>query len=52
LRAAGFELVYFNTRLRLEAGRQWGIAGHFEDGERFYVAGKRGRPEPQKRPIK
>lgn len=52
LRAAGFELIYFNTRLRLEAGRKWGFAGHFEDGERFYVAGKRGGPGPQKRPTR
>lgn len=48
LRGAGFELLYFNTRLRLEAGRGWGLAGHFEDGERFYVAGKRGETGPQK----
>ncbi|MCC7263858.1 MAG: class I SAM-dependent methyltransferase [Candidatus Latescibacteria bacterium] len=48
LRATGFELLYFNTRLRLEAGRPWGMAGHFEDGERFYVAAKSGGPGPQK----
>jgi ubiquinone/menaquinone biosynthesis C-methylase UbiE len=40
LRKAGFELVYFNTRLRLEEGRRWGFPGHFEDGERFYVGRK------------
>lgn len=51
LRAAGFELVYFNTRQRLEMGKEWGIAGNFEDGERFYVAQKRGVPAPQKRPT-
>ncbi|MBI2503541.1 MAG: class I SAM-dependent methyltransferase [Candidatus Latescibacteria bacterium] len=51
LRAQGFELVYFNTRQRLETRREWGFPGHFEDGERFYVARKRGAPVPQKRPI-
>jgi 2-polyprenyl-3-methyl-5-hydroxy-6-metoxy-1,4-benzoquinol methylase len=49
LRAAGFELVYFNTRQRLEARKAWGLAGHLEDGERFYVARKRGASARQKR---
>jgi SAM-dependent methyltransferase len=52
LAAAGFELIYFNTRLRLEAGREWGFGGHFEDGERFYVAAKRGAAEPRERPMR
>ncbi len=51
LRMAGFELVYFNTRQRLETRKKWGIAGNFEDGERFYVASKRGIPALQERPI-
>lgn len=50
LRGAGFEVVYFNTRQRLETGKEWGVAGNFEDGERFYVASKRGVPAPQERP--
>jgi len=37
---AGFRLLYFNTRKRLEAGREFGFTGHFEDGERFYVGQK------------
>jgi len=41
LRKSGFELIYFNTRRRLETGKAWGWSGIFEDGERFYVAGKR-----------
>ncbi len=41
LRESGFELVYFNTRGRIESARRWGgWRGHFEDGERFYVAEK------------
>ena len=40
LRQTGFEVVYFNTRKRLEKGSQWGFPGQFEDGERFYVARK------------
>ena len=35
--ANGLETVYFNTRLRIESGRDFGFVGHFEDGERFYV---------------
>ncbi len=41
VKRVGFELKYFNSRLRLEAGREWGIGGHFEDRERFYVAMKK-----------
>ncbi len=48
LRGAGFQLVYFNTRRRIEAGRAWGMGGHLEDGERFYVADKSGGTGPQK----
>jgi len=48
LREVGFKLVYFNTRQRLESGRGWGMGGHFEDGERFYVAAKSGGTGPQK----
>lgn len=40
LRESGFELVYFNTRGRIESARKWAWRGHFEDGERFYVAEK------------
>ena len=40
LRQTGFGVVYFNTRKRLENGYKWGFPGHFEDGERFYVARK------------
>ena len=40
LRDSGFDLVYFNTRKRLESGRDFGFLGHFEDGERFYVGQK------------
>jgi len=41
LRAAGLELIYFNTRGRIESARKWGgWRGHLEDGERFYVAEK------------
>ena len=35
--AVGLETVYFNTRVRIEAGRDFGLTGHLEDGERFYV---------------
>jgi ubiquinone/menaquinone biosynthesis C-methylase UbiE len=35
--AHGLETVYFNTRGRIESGRNFGFRGHFEDGERFYV---------------
>jgi hypothetical protein len=40
LRQCGFEIRYFNTHRRLEKGKKWGFPGHFEDGERFYVAQK------------
>jgi SAM-dependent methyltransferase len=40
LRQTGFDVIYFNTRKRLENGSKWGFLGHFEDGERFYVARK------------
>lgn len=40
LRAAGFQVLLFNTRRRLEQGRPWGTRGIWEDGERFYVARK------------
>ena len=40
LQDSGFELLFFNTRRRIEAGKKWGFPGHFEDGERFYVAEK------------
>jgi SAM-dependent methyltransferase len=38
---AGFGLLEFNTRRRLERGRPWRWTGGCEDGERFYVARKR-----------
>jgi SAM-dependent methyltransferase len=41
IRQAGFEMKYFNSRRRLEKDQNWGIGGHFEDGERFYVAVKK-----------
>lgn len=37
---AGFRLIYFNTRPRLESGRRWQWVGTFEDGERVFVAEK------------
>ena len=37
LQKHGFERLYFNTRARLERGRDWGLSGHWEDGERFFV---------------
>ncbi len=40
LRECGFEILHFNSRKRLETGKRWGFLGHFEDGERFYVAEK------------
>ena len=40
LRESGFEVVYFNTRRRIESSRKWSWRGIFEDGERFYVAEK------------
>lgn len=40
LDAAGFELIYFNTRQRLERGRVWRWWACLEDGERFFVAEK------------
>jgi ubiquinone/menaquinone biosynthesis C-methylase UbiE len=36
----GFQVVYFNTRKRMEAGKNWRWTGIFDDGERFYVARK------------
>ena len=42
LHESGFKLLYFNTRKRIESARQWSWSGHFEDGERFYVAEKCG----------
>lgn len=42
LAEAGFELLYFNTRQRIERGRPWTWRAVFEDGERFFVAGKPG----------
>ncbi|MBT3342945.1 MAG: methyltransferase domain-containing protein [Gemmatimonadetes bacterium] len=45
---AGFELVTFNSRQRLERGRPWSRRGTFEDGERFFVVEK---PTPSVRPI-
>ena len=41
LEESGFDVIYFNTRKRLEAGKKWGWSGIFEDGERFYVARKK-----------
>ncbi|MEW6751295.1 MAG: class I SAM-dependent methyltransferase [Candidatus Latescibacterota bacterium] len=38
LQECGFEVVLFNTRRRIEAGRTYSWRGAFEDGERFYVA--------------
>jgi SAM-dependent methyltransferase len=38
LERTGFELLTFNTRDRLEAGRRWAWPGIFEDGERIYAA--------------
>lgn len=41
LRKAGFELIYYNSRRRIEAGKgPWPFTA-FEDRERFYVARKR-----------
>ena len=40
LRDCGFEMVYFNTRNRLEKGLRWGWWTVFSDSERFYVARK------------
>ena len=40
LRECGFRLLFFNTSGRIEGGKKWGFPGHFEDGERFYVAEK------------
>ena len=40
LEESGFHVIYFNSRRRIEAGRKWRFPGHFEDGERFYVAEK------------
>ena len=37
---AGFRVIYFNSRPRLESGREWGWTGVFEDGERLFVAQK------------
>ena len=45
LRGAGFEMLYYNTRRRIETARAWGWTGHFEDGERFYVAEKSAEAE-------
>ena len=42
LRESGFRLLLYNTRKRIEAARKWSWSGHFEDGERFYVAEKCG----------
>ncbi|MEE2659104.1 MAG: class I SAM-dependent methyltransferase [Candidatus Latescibacterota bacterium] len=44
---SGFQISLYNTRLRLEKGRAMGVLGHFEDGERFYVAVK---PRASRRP--
>jgi ubiquinone/menaquinone biosynthesis C-methylase UbiE len=38
LRRCGFQVLSFNTRDRLEAGRRWSWRGVFEDGERIYAA--------------
>lgn len=40
LRESGFDLLNYNTRQRIESARKWSWKGHFEDGERFYVAEK------------
>ncbi|MSS72159.1 MAG: class I SAM-dependent methyltransferase [Candidatus Latescibacteria bacterium] len=41
IRAAGFDLLYYNSRRRIEAGKgPWPFTA-FEDKERFYVARKR-----------
>jgi ubiquinone/menaquinone biosynthesis C-methylase UbiE len=41
IRRAGFDLVYYNSRRRIEAGKgPWPFTA-FEDRERFYVARKR-----------
>lgn len=42
VREAGFDLVYYNSRRRIETGKgPWPFTA-FEDRERFYVARKRG----------
>lgn len=41
LERTGFELLTFNTRDRLEAGRRWAWRGIFEDGERVYAVRRR-----------
>jgi len=40
LAQAGLRVVYFNSRPRLESGREWRWTGIFEDGERLFVAQK------------
>jgi hypothetical protein len=37
---AGFRIVDFNSRQRLERGQPWSRWGTFDDGERFLVAEK------------
>ena len=46
LRQCGFEIVYFNTRRRIEQRKKWGWLGALEDGERMYVARKSGQIAP------
>lgn len=41
LRSGGFDVVYYNTRRRLECRRPWRWWSAWEDGERFYVGRKR-----------
>ena len=40
LEIAGFRVVDFNSRHRIERGRRWSRWGTFDDGERFFVAEK------------
>lgn len=40
LLSAGFKVILFNSRQRLERGRPWSRWGTFEDAERFFVAQK------------
>ena len=42
LHRAGFEILLYNSLLRIEAGRKWSVWGHFDDEERFYVCRKTG----------
>ena len=47
LRAAGFRVLHYNTRTRIEKRRPPSVWSVFADGERFFVAEKTGDvPDP------